>query len=499
MSCNHTLHFRFLRIFITLGIAVLLTTPFGCGEKTEKPQTPTVANHVPPPPADKEPVMDAEPEPAAAPANAAHITDIHFNPFYDPKLVPQLLKAKVEEWEGIFESSEVTGYGTVNSSETNYNLLMASLKQMSETTGNPDFIIFTGDFLAHDFNKKFTDAGGQQDNYESFVDNTIAFMVMQFKSFFKQTPVYLSLGNNDCYRGDYQITADGAFLHNTAPLLAGEWLIDSANRDAFNRTYPLGGYFSIDPPNSDNTRIISLNSIFFSPKHNNTVDYDPGQKQLDWFEAQLKGAMQTNVNVWLLLHIPPGANVYSTEHDHSYVPMWKTAYNSRFIQLLQTYAGVVTAGYCGHTHMDDYRLLINLQAPSKGIAFIRIGPAVSPQFGNNPGYQHLLYDNTTFNLSNFKLYFLNLETADPTAARFQLEYSFTKAYGQTSITASSLLDFYHALATNPKDQTLYREYYDVGNTAQEPTDAQFKGYWCGIGHWQKEGFQQCANSKSGNQ
>jgi hypothetical protein len=275
-------HAKFLLTLTSISLTILLVMPLGCGKKAEKP-TPTPA---------------AKPAPAAdSIGNVPHISDIHFNPFYDTTLLPQLITAEVNQWESIFETSKIKGFGTVSSDETNYTLLVSSLKDMAETSKNPDFIIFTGDFLAHEFPDKFKNHAPEGNDYDIFVEKTIEFVVLMFEKYFPDTPVYVSLGNNDCYAGDYQIIPEGKFLKKTTPVLADKFLENPENRSSFAATYLVGGYFTVAPRGTENTLIISLNSNFFSPKHNNTVNYDPGKRQLDRHAFSLKNYVLYYLNL----------------------------------------------------------------------------------------------------------------------------------------------------------------------------------------------------------
>lgn len=421
--------------------------------------------------------------------NIAHISDIHFNPFYDTSLCAQLIAEDATEWESIFRTSKITGYGSLNSSETNFNLLVSSLENLAETANQPDFIIFTGDFIAHDFQAKFKENSDPGDNYDQFVAKVFTFIAGQFIKYFPDTPVYFSLGNNDSYSGDYAIQAGGAFLKDTTDILA-PWFKDDANKKAFEATYPAGGYFKIDPPGSDNTVIISLNTIFFSPKY--PGGDEPALKELAWFEEQLKEARIGGRKVWLLLHIPPGANVYGTVKYNTYSSMWVDAFNTGFMQLLKAYASEISAGYCGHTHMDDFRLLISRGVKPKPLAFIRISPAISPQFGNNPGFQRIVYNPGAFTLTDSTFYFLNLTIADPSTAQWGKEYSFGATYNQSRITAATLLSVYNAMRSDAETRQAYMTYYNVSDTTSPAiTEANFKAYWCGIGAWTAVEYEAC--------
>lgn len=471
-------HFRMKRSTITLVLTcALLLVPLlflsGCGSGTPQP------------------VVNNSTNINGNTANSfSQVSDIHFNPYYDPSLVPQLIKADASQWEAIFTKSAVTGFGVPGKDETNYPLLVSALQSIAKTADKPDFVIFSGDFLAHNFDTQFLTYDKSGDNYSGFVDKTIAFITLMFNKYLPGLRVYFCLGNNDSDTGDYQIVPDGAFLHNTATGFAANFIKDTENQKSFNQTYPVGGYYVITPPNSPNTSIISLNTVFFSVKYTVKTDDDPGKKQLDWLENQLKDAKQRSKKVWLLLHIPPGTNVFSSVSKNQYVPMWQLQYNDRFIQIVKENAAIITGGFAGHTHMDDFRVLFQLPTPAQPVSLIRICPAISPEFGNYPGYQQFTYDRKGFSLVDYDTHWLNLEITDPATAVWQKEYRFSTAYGQNAITANSLLAIYNGLDTNPTWRGLYTNYYNVGNLSLPViTDANFKAYRSGIGNWTEDGFK----------
>jgi hypothetical protein len=300
------------------------------------------------------------------------------------------------------------------------------------------------------------------------------------------------LGNNDSYSGDYKLIANGAFLHNSAVYLSANFLYDQGNKDSFAKTYPTGGYYTVAPNGSKGTQIISVNSIFFSTKHPNPTQDDPAKKELVWLEEQLKNARANKQKVWIATHIPPGANVYSTYKDKQWKSMWQEDYNSTFIRLMEAYAPEITAGFLGHTHMDDWRLLVDNSTPQKALVFFHISPAISPQFGNNPAFQHMTYNREDFGLQDYKVFYLNLEITDPAAIQWQHEYTFSSAYHQTSITANTLFTVYKSIKANANAKKNYMTFYDASNLAQpELNNDNFPAYWCGIGNWTKDTFNSC--------
>ena len=480
---------------ILLSILLVGTVACGGGETTQKTEEKTVPETVKEPV--PTPVEKTVPEAPSARDKVAHISDIHFNPFFDVTLMARLIKYGPDQWEAIFASSTVEGYGTYGKNETNYNLLKVSLENMAAVYKNPDFVIFTGDFIAHEFHDRFKTANnGSLEGLDPFIKKTVTFMVLMFKRYFPNVPVYFSLGNNDSYAGDYLLAPAGQFLKDTTSIVSVNWLYSGANKTSFSTTYPIGGYYTVVPPNLQNARVISLNTIFFSVKfQTDFTEYDPAEKQLEWFEAQLKAAKVKNEKVWLLLHIPPGTNVYSTLHDNQYKSFWKTAYNAKFLKLVTTYSSVFTAGFAGHTHMDDFRLVFDRSAePLKAAMFIHICPAVSPQFGNNPGFRYLDNAPGTFSVNNYEVYYLDLGIETP--GEWAKEYSFKKTYGQTGVNAASMQAVYSAIKDDMTKRTDYMNYYDV-NHRQALTPENFNAYWCGIGNLQQDDFEEC--NKAGNQ
>src|SRR6266576_5195648 len=101
------------------------------------------------------------------------ISDIHFDPFHDPKLVASLIQSDYTGWQAIFSHSGVQGYGS-HSADTSYNLLNSALQNNYLRAPHPDFIVISGDFLAHDFQKTFAKLSGSNDPkaLASFIDKT---------------------------------------------------------------------------------------------------------------------------------------------------------------------------------------------------------------------------------------------------------------------------------------------------------------------------------------
>src|SRR5213082_2397490 len=82
------------------------------------------------------------------------VSDIHFNPFADPSIVAKLEAADVSEWDAILASSTVTAF-SIYGSDVNDPLLRSAIGEMQKQLPSPAFVMISGDFLAHSFEKSY--------------------------------------------------------------------------------------------------------------------------------------------------------------------------------------------------------------------------------------------------------------------------------------------------------------------------------------------------------
>ena len=93
--------------------------------------------------------------PTPFPSSVYHIlsiSDLHFNPLYDPSLFPQLVAANPTQWASIFNGSSVTT-PSVGGTDTNYPLLALTLKSMQQNMTNSPVVLFTGDLLGTTYHR----------------------------------------------------------------------------------------------------------------------------------------------------------------------------------------------------------------------------------------------------------------------------------------------------------------------------------------------------------
>ena len=118
------------------------------------------------------------------------MSDLHFDPMANPKLVDRLSSAEPEEWPDIFESSDnktPARYGA----DSNWALLHSALWQTTQTLPSPAFVVLPGDFLAHNFRRQFDTAAADHSDaaYRLFVRKTMQFLALQLEHTFPDTPI----------------------------------------------------------------------------------------------------------------------------------------------------------------------------------------------------------------------------------------------------------------------------------------------------------------------
>ncbi len=424
------------------------------------------------------------------------VSDLHFNPFFDPSLVNALVKSNYTEWQRIFESSSVRQPNNYKS-DSDYPLLKSALTAMQQECPQPAHIVISGDFLSHNFQDNFSAyAPNYPDSLNSFIAKTVNFIASMIDRYFPRTVVLPVLGNNDSDCGDYMIGPNSPFLS----MFARAWVPlqrngNAAKDSSFVQQFSKGGYYTFTFNEKIPHRVILLNTVFYSSSYSNSCGNpadDPAGTEMQWTDSILKDMNAKNEIAWMVYHIPPGVNVYSSLPDTgscaSYVSMmWHTKYNSAFLDLIGNYAPMIRAAFAGHTHMDDFRVIYANQKP---ISFIHITPAVSPVFSNNPGFQRITYNADDMTLQNAETFYLNLMR---NKSKWLPEYNYRKTYGVKGINAAALDTVRQKIAANITYRNQYIKLYDVSNPPRDGVNSgNWRAFWCGTGLLTSNEYQACS-------
>ena len=245
--------------------------------------------------------------------------------------------------------------------------------------------------------------------------------------------------------------------------------------------------------------MVVLNTVFFSANYRNQCGDpkdDPAGDEIRWLAAQLKDAAAKEEKVWLLYHIPPGIDAFSTANatdGNTVVSFWQAGYTESFLTLLDQYRDTIVFTLAGHTHMDDFRLALDRGTGRS--SFLVVTPAISPIFENNPGLHVLSYDRKTFSVLDYTTHQLDLATGS--SKQWKEEYRFSRAYRLFPINATTLETLFRSLQKDAQTRAMYIRYYNVSNAASPIiTEQTWPVYWCAIGHLTVAAFEGCRQRSS---
>ncbi|HSR52774.1 MAG TPA: hypothetical protein VLV83_18275 [Acidobacteriota bacterium] len=340
--------------------------------------------------------------------------------------------------------------------DTNYQVFHNAIESARTTFmqrgSQPDFTLYTGDFLGHDFDHNYneycshvkTGVAGQDACglalTKQFIDQTLDYITWKIKQAVNVTG-YATLGNNDAYCGDYEIMTDQGFLKKTASTLAANWssFPNAAQRGIFEK----GGYYRVQM--GPGARLLILNTTIYTekyvqqsfhdycPKPASLFDYstfavandlsDPAKRsslknklmtgtspqgnvwmdtQFGWLVGELLDARANNEQVWVVAHVPPGRDPYSGDL------FFARSQSQDFAALLgNAYLASSIAGYlCGHTHESEFKV-VRESGGQSALGFVLLAPGIDGDHGHNSSYQVFEYDPAKLEILNYWTFYDN--------------------------------------------------------------------------------------------
>jgi sphingomyelin phosphodiesterase acid-like 3 len=318
------------------------------------------------------------------------LTDIHFDPFTgtDPRGVEALASNPVEKWQRILESHAGRDLPPAGS-DTNYTLLVSALEAAHHVGAPYDYVLVTGDYLGHDFEKKYREFMPDSQGYQNFVIKTMVFLNRMIEQSFPAVPIVGTLGNNDSMVGDY--AAPGKPL---LAVLSKEWKVVAANPDAA-RDFLRGGYYAVPHPTVPSQEFLVLNTTLWSRLYTGSTSpgaSDAGAQEMDWFISRLDGLRARGHTAALIMHLPPGIDAYASSKSGACstpLAFWKKPYLDAFITAIDSHKDSLRDSYAGHTHINDFRVLSD--AAGMPDFQTNIAPSIAPDH-HNPEFEIGVYD-----------------------------------------------------------------------------------------------------------
>ncbi len=339
--------------------------------------------------------------------------------------------------------------------DTNEALFASALAAMRKADPNPPVVFITGDFFAHGFDYRRA-------------PSTMRDIARRFNAAFPHAQFVIALGNEDSPCADYTLTPNSPFLRATA----ADWA-PLVNRNGaapeFTRTFARDGFYTARLP-IHGLRVVVIDDVFWSPRYRpgcGTSGNGGPNETLNDLNAALRpsGAERR----WVVLHIPPGIDAYSTTHltHHlAVVPFLDPNPRYAFMQAVQDRGRHVALVLAAHIHKFSYRVI---GADTHDPLPVFLIPSISPIFRNNPSFLtvDVANDGTITDAQQHAL----------VDRRHWETIGSLRALGVERVSGEQLLALQHRLDRNPALLERYASMYN-GGAPPEFDEGNWRGYAC---------------------
>jgi sphingomyelin phosphodiesterase acid-like 3 len=445
---------------------------------------------------------------------ALMVSDIHFEPFWDPGKVAELAAAPVSGWKRILaapvSADRETQFRAIEDAchtrgdDTSYPLLASGMRAIEKDAAHVKFVTVSGDLISHAFACKFGAAfpKAAPGDYRAFVEKTIDFVVEELRGALPGVPVYVALGNNDSDCGDYKLDAHGEFLAATGAEVTKDF--SAGERKGALESFSVGGYYSVMlPAPVEHARLLVLNDLFMSGRYETCAgkeDTTEADVQLAWLGQQLAEARNKHEKVWVMGHIPPGVDVHASALKPGDVCGKKGPKmflgSEKIAEELAGNSDVIQLAVFAHTHMDEMRILRPESGSEAGTGTgvaVKMVSSISPINGNAPSFTIARVDPSTAALVDYTVIAASNATGVDTA--WKEEYDWGKTYHEGGFSAASLSKVIAGFKADPVGKTEasrdYMHHFFSGN------DSLLLGlvwpqYVCGLWNDSAEAYKACA-------
>jgi sphingomyelin phosphodiesterase acid-like 3 len=460
-----------------------------------------------------------------SPVQAVMLSDIHFDPFHDPAKFARLQAATVDQWAGILgepsSKSQPAEFAALQRAcgsrgiDTPFPLLKSAIAAAVARDALPLFVTVSGDLLAHGFDCKYRRLAKEYtaEEYSRFAARTLTFVALELKLAYPKTPVYLALGNNDSGCEDYRETPNSMFLVTSAwvaAAAAGEGVNDAIAMEAQH----LGDWSVLLPKPMHHTRLLVLQDLFESKRYESCPNSVPAlprgaaeKAQIAWLRQQLEEARAKHQTVWVMGHIPPGVDPYSTLRSGGDVCTTGTPEmfldSESLLNTITSFGDVVKLAIFAHTHMDEMRLLTPPADIDVGPIAMKMVPSISPVNGNDPAFLVASIDPATGTLKDYTAYSAANEAASrwETAPKWTTEYTYSATYHEPDYSAGSVKalmgKFLADRGGSSAASHAYQEHYFTGdlglsaNMKAAAMQALWPMYACSMANPRQADFRRC--------
>ncbi|XP_072757179.1 sphingomyelin phosphodiesterase-like [Anoplolepis gracilipes] len=412
-----------------------------------------------------------EPEESEEIINIVQITDIHYDPNYEPygnAYCNEPLCCQKGQ-NSTNTSNKVAGYwGDYNSCDSPWHAVVDVLEYIRATHQNISYVYFTGDVVDHGI-------------WETTLEGNIESINKTYSKIyetFRNIPVYPILGNHEAQPVNLYapatITDNEISIHWLYNLMTHLWIDLGWLPESTRSTILQGGYYTFTPKKG--FRIIALNSnvcynynwwLWYQPK-------DP-DGQLQWLADTLLQAEKDGELVHILAHIPANNECQVS---------WKRQY----LKIVDRFARIIRAQFNGHTHNDEVQLFYSNDDNNTTVNNVAWNGGSATAFSQlNPNYKLYIVDSKNYTVKDIETWIYNLTLANEYATQrppWYKSYSFKEEYDIPDLTYDSLQSWLTKLTRDDDLLTrYYRNFFKRADPSLEKecdTKCKKKAYVCRI-------------------
>jgi hypothetical protein len=347
--------------------------------------------------------------------------------------------------------------------DSNVALLRSALAAMKAADPDPPVVVIGGDFLAHSLDRTAAAA-------------TFETIERGFAATFPHAQFALAFGNNDGQCGDYEAGFDTPLAAAVARMWAP--LVDrGGSAPEFARTFAHDGFARVRLPRAHLT-LLTIDDTYWTPRY---IDACKSGAHPDAVLSELRRAIDTgprDERYWILMHVPPGVDAYSTHFSRGLVdvPFLRPSFRRDFVALAAS--GRVTFALAAHSHKFAYRV-VGAGGPHPFPAVLI--PALSPIFRNRPAFltMRVRPDATVSDVREHAF--------DGTGWR---DIGGLPTLGVDAVTSDALLDLSRRLEHDATLRATFARLYDAGGLI-EIDDTTWQLFVCAATELDSKGYRRC--------
>ncbi|KAH7975370.1 hypothetical protein HPB52_000631 [Rhipicephalus sanguineus] len=319
-------------------------------------------------------------------------------------------------------------------------LARSAVEAMERIKPEVDFVLWTGDNVAHGKWPTWTDVYSQT----HWIGSLLWHKIGQ-----NRTLIVPTLGNHDWVPANAMGSMDATPYRGFLRSSGFNQLLPEETWGAFER----GGYYSLQL--SKNIRLVCLNTVLWYTLNKGVRSSSRGDPQLKWLREQLHDAQRQGQKVFISGHIGPGFFIRTLPGETARILFFDDI-NDGYQDLIGDYKDVVAGQFFGHQHANAFVLLSDKAGNSHPLyKFTSVS--------SNPSLRLYSYRRSNGMLLDYTIYYLDLQDANMAASskrvpRWERLFSSKDDFGLQDLSTASMVELAQRISRSPDLLSRYISY-----------------------------------------